>query len=214
MAMGIQPIVIQARDCDNKEVILNIDEQIIVRKISGILQFTADDNFKPSFDLLATLFDCNSVDCLIENVEKEYRDDVAKWIINRLLLLKKIFIKDGKIVVPTCLKYYDEGIKRLAVGVLYVIRNWLPNVIILDDMMSFVINRKYYEAFNAMMRPSITANNRFPMTEEILLHNLNVLTPDGSGGVHRLTRPDRYVVLFDHSRWEIPRREIERLANS
>jgi hypothetical protein len=211
--MGIRPIVVQARDCSNKEVILNnIDEQMIVRRISGILQFTAEDDFKPSFDLLATI-DCNSIDCLIDNVKREFRDDVAKWIVSRLKLLKTL-IRDNKIVIPLCLKNYDEGIRRMAIGILYVARQELPSMIILDDSMSFVVNRKYYEAFLATTRPAIVSNNRFPTTEEMLLHNLNVLTPDGTGGVHRLTRPDKYVILFGHSRWEIPRREIERLANS
>jgi hypothetical protein len=192
---------------------LDVDESIIVKKISGILQFTTDDDFKPSFDLLTT-FDCDNINCLIENVEKEFKVDVAKWITSRLKLLLKIFIKDGKIVIPLCLKKYDEGVKRLAIGVLYAMRHWIPHMIIIDDSMSFVVNRKYYEAFIAMTRPAIVSNNRLPTTEEILLHNLNILTPDGSGGVHRLTRPDKYVILFDHSRWEIPRREIERIANS
>jgi hypothetical protein len=196
---------------------LDIDESIIVKKISGVLQFTTDDDFKPSFDLLTT-FDCDgnaaTINCLIENVEKEFRNDIARWITGRLKLLLKIFIKDGKTVIPLCLKKYDEGVKRLAIGILYVARYWIPHMIIIDDSMSFVVNRKYYEAFVAMTRPSIISNNRFPTTEELLMHNLNVLTPDGSGGVHRLTRPDKYVILFDHYRWEIPRREIERLANS
>jgi hypothetical protein len=210
--MGNVPIVIRAKDCDDEEIVLNnVDETMIVKKISTILQFTANDTFKPSFDVLM-LFDCSDINCLMENAEKELRSDIAKWIITRLKMIKKLI--DDKVTVPLCLQNFDEGVKRVVVGVIYAMRHKIPRLIIIDDSMAFIVNRQYYEAFLAMMRPAIISNNRLPVTEEMLMHNLNVLTPDGSGGVHRLTRPDKYVVLFGHSRWEIPRREIERLANS
>ncbi len=87
-------------------------------------------------------------------------------------------------------------------------------MIIIDDMISFILNERYSDAFIAMMRPAILTINRYLDNKEILMFNPVIIAPGGHGGFYRLARPDKYVILFDGSRWEVPRREIERLANS
>jgi hypothetical protein len=86
--------------------------------------------------------------------------------------------------------------------------------IILDDLLSFVINELYSEAFGAMMRPYIFTANRNLASQELLMYNPIIITPGGQGGHYRLADPHRYVILFDEKRWSIPRKDIEKIAHS
>jgi hypothetical protein len=204
-------LVIRAKDCRHEVIKFQIPEQEIVKRISSILQFTTYDGFRPAFDILST-FNCDNLTCLIETAEKLFKNDIAMWITARIKLLSK-FIDGNNVVIPICLND-DELIKRLVVGILYAIRRFISMPIAVDDMLGFVINESYRESFVAMMRPFIVSINRYLDTRDLLQFNPIIITPGGHGGFYRLARPDRYIVLFDHSRWEVPRREIERLANS
>ena len=203
-------LIFKSKDCeDEKDKYVKVDApEYVVKRISSVLHFTAEDNLKPSFDVLAAS-KCESIDCLVEYAEKKFRDDIGMWITARLEILKQFL--NG---VPMCLQDYDEIIKRMVVGLLYAIRPKIPLPIIIDDSLSFIVNKRYENAFIAMMRPYIISINEFLETREMLRYNPVIIAPGGHGGFYRLARPDRYIVLFDHSRWEIPRREIERLANS
>jgi hypothetical protein len=213
---GKTALIIRAKDCSEDYVVIPLSEQVVLKHISGILQFTASDGFKASFDRLRFV-ECNNfnVDCLIEYVEKRYREDVTEWILPRLLALKQfIHISEGKIRIPTCLKDEDELIRRLVVGILYAVRPYFALPIVLDDMLSFVVNEAYRDSFLAMARPFMVSLNKYLESRDILNFNPTVITPGGAGGIYRLARPDKYVVIFDHMRWELPRKDIEKIAYS
>jgi len=209
--MNIDLVIIKTKDCNEKKITLNIDESRIVRRISGVLQFTSSESFKPSFDMLS-VYGCANIDCLIETVEKKMRPDVAEWVKVRLLILRT-FVNDH-VQIPICLNDYDEGVRRIVVGLLYILRDVITQPIIIDDTLSFILNESYREAFLAMMRPDMFTVNKSLLSNELLYFNPVIIAPGGHGGLYRLARPDKYVVLFDHSRWEIPRREVEQIANS
>jgi hypothetical protein len=205
-------ILISTKDCQKNTIRLNIPQSLVAKKISSILHFTAEESLKPSFDILA-LSRCENLKCIIDYAEKKFRDDVAMWVTTRIEMLGW-FVHDDTIEIPLCLEEFDEISRRLIIGLLYAIRSKINAVIILDDALSFVVNEKYADAFVAMMRPYMFSINKFLETKELLAYNPIVVAPGGSGGLYRLARPDKYVILFDHSRWEIPRREIERIAYS
>ena len=206
-------LIFKSKDCENeKNKRIDIPESYVVKRISSVLHFTAENDLKPSFDVLIASR-CESISCLVEYAEKKFRDDIAMWITARLEILRQNFL-NGTVMIPTCLQDYDEIMKRMILGLLYVVRPKIPLPIIIDDTLSFVVNRRYADAFIAMMRPFKASINEYLETREVLRYNPVIIAPGGHGGFYRLARPDRYVVLFDGSRWEIPRREIERLANS
>jgi len=199
-------LVIQAK-CNAADgadiVVIDMKESDVIKNISSILQFTANE-FKPAFDALSVICGSNcTIDNLIKETEKMFRDDIAIWIRARLLQLKQFVLPD-KIVLPRCLANYDELAKRLVIGLLYAIRRHLAMPLIVDDMLAFVTNQQYSEAFWAMMRPYIFALNRYLDTREILQFNPVVIAPGGAGGLYRLARPNEYVVLFDGRRYTIP----------
>ena len=210
--VGRKALFIQVKDCDEAYVEITLPEQEVLNHISGILQFTASDGFRPSFDRLA-FTQCNNIECLIDYVEKRYRQDVADWIVPRLLALKR-FVDAEKIKIPLCLIHQDELIRRITVGVLYAIRPYVTFPVILDDAFSFVINEAYKESFIAMMRPYMISLNRYLMIEDLLRFNPVIITPGGASGLYRIAKPDKYVIIFDHNRWEIPRKDIEKIVYS
>jgi energy-coupling factor transporter ATP-binding protein EcfA2 len=215
-ARGKGALFIRAKDCSEGYAEIVVPQRTVLQHISGILQFTASDGFKASFDRLRFV-ECNNgnfnVDCLIEYVGKKYREDIADWVLPRLLALKQ-YVFEEKVRIPTCLKDEDELVRRLVVGILYAIRPYFALPIILDDMLSFVVNETYRESFIAMGRPFKVSVNRYLESRDILNFNPTVITPGGAGGIYRFARPDKYVVIFDDKKWELPRREIEKIAYS
>jgi hypothetical protein len=209
--MNIPVIYIQAKDCTEKVIELP-GADVIIKKISSLLQFTASDGFKPSFDALSTA-ECNDLQCLFDIIDKWYKIEVGLWVKARLKMLMR-FISNNKVIIPTCLAQYDELAKRLVIGLLYVLRDKIYAPIMIDDMMSFVTNMMYSDAFSAVMRPYWYTKNRNLTSEEILAHNPIVITPGGQGKIYRIADPYKYVVLFDHYRWKLPRKDIEQIANS
>jgi len=210
--MGRKALFIRVKDCNETYMEIMLSEQEILKHISGILQFTASDGFKPAFDRLA-FTQCSNVDCLISYVERRYREDIADWIVPRLLALKQ-FIIGERIRIPLCLTRHDELIRRITVGILYAIRPYVTFPVILDDAFSFVINEAYKESFIAMMRPYMISLNRYLMIEDLLRFNPVIITPGGASGLYRIAKPDKYVIIFDHNRWEIPRKDIEKIVYS
>ncbi|MFP3200194.1 MAG: hypothetical protein RXR06_10025 [Thermoproteus sp.] len=210
--MGIEIVFISTKDCQNATITLSVTESLVAKKISSILHFTAQESLKPSFDILVSS-NCKDLKCLVDYAEKKFRDDVAMWIVARIEILQQ-FVHDGTIEIPLCLEEFDEIVRRLIVGLLYAIRSKINVVIILDDALAFVVNESYRDAFVAMMRPYIISVNRYLDTRDFLSFNPVIIAPGGHGGEYRLAHPDRYVIIFDGSRWEVPRREVEELANS
>jgi len=147
----------------------------------------------------------------LEHVEKEMRQDIAMWIRARLKLLSSFI--NSKVKVPTCLSNFDEPIKRIAAGLLYALREKITTPVILDDTLSFVLNDAYRQAFVAMMRPFKASINERLDTHRLLSFNPIIITPGGNE-IYRLSRPGRYIVLFDHFRWELSRKDIEKIAYS
>jgi hypothetical protein len=210
----IKTIAIGVKDCFDKGYTeFKIPEIKIVRRISSIMQFTAYDGFRVSFDLLA-LAPCETIDCLIAYAEKEYREEIAKWVSSRLRLLKR-FASNDIVRIPLCLGEDDEGIRRLIVGILYVIRSYVSHLYILDDALSYIINMAYLSAWIADSRPFLVSLNYYAVDpKEILRFNPVIISPGGHAGYFRLAHPDKYVVIFDDKRWEIDKKEIEKLAYS
>jgi hypothetical protein len=211
--MGVKTIFIQAKDCTEGKVEIRNVSHLIVRRISSVLQFTATDGFKPSFDALSTS-GCDTIACLFEFIEKKFKPDVAVWIESRLKMLTQ-FVFDDTVTIPTCLtEDYDELARRLVIGLLYVLRSRIAVPIIVDDMLSFVVNELYGDAFLATMRPYKFTLNRDLEGNEILKFNPVIIAPGGHGGYYRLAHPYKYVILFDGNRWEIPKKDIEKIAYS
>jgi hypothetical protein len=62
---------------------------IIIKRISSLLQFTAADGFKTSFDVLSTA-ECDTLQCLFDFVSKKFKPDIGMWIEARLKMLGTI----------------------------------------------------------------------------------------------------------------------------
>ncbi len=171
------------------------------------------EGFKPSFDALSTS-GCDNLECLFTFVEKKFKTEVATWIEPRLKMLKQFIVGDA-VVIPTCItEEFDELARRLIVGILYVLRSKIAIPIVMDDMLSFIVNELYGDAFAAMMRPYKFTLNRDLESSEILKFNPVIIAPGGHGGFYRIADPYRYVILFDGERWTLPRREVEKIAYS
>jgi hypothetical protein len=213
---GVRILYIQSKDCKENRIELDALQDVI-KRISSVLQFTAMDGFRISFDIL-TDSNCDTaqdpVQCLIDYANKKFKQEIAMWVESRLRLLQRLFIVDNKITIPLCLSDCDEIAKRLLLGILYVVRSKITAPIVIDDTLSYVANESYLRAFIAMMRPYIRMLNRYPKTEEILEHNPVILTPGGHAGFFRLAHPSKYIIIFDNNRWEIDRRAIEKIAYS
>ncbi len=207
---GIKLLVIRTKECAEEFFDVRVSEEFIVRKISAVLQFTSSGDFRPAFDVLTT-YSCDSISCLLERVEKEMRQDIAVWVKARLKLLSSFI--NGGLRIPTCLANYDEPIRRIAAGLLYAVREKITMPIILDDMLAFVLNEAYREAFVAMARPFKVSINERLDTHRLLSFNPIIITPGGNE-IYRFARPNRYVILFDHFRWELDRKAVEKIAYS
>jgi hypothetical protein len=120
---------------------------------------------------------------------------------------------NAKVEIPTCLKDEDELTRRIVIGILYAIRPYIALPVILDDLLSFVVNETYRESFIAMMRPFVVSVNRYLDSRDLLQYNPIVITPGGAAGFYRLSSPQDYVIIFDDKKWKIPRREIEKLLS-
>jgi hypothetical protein len=157
--------------------------------------------------------ECGTLQCLFDFVNKRFKPDIGMWLEARLKILAR-FINGDKIVVPLCLADEDEIIKRFLIGILYVLRSRIEAPVVLDDLLSFVVNDVYFEAFGAMMRPYIFTANRNLDSREMLSYNPIIITPGGQGGHYRLADPHKYVILFDAYRWAVARKDIEKIARS
>jgi hypothetical protein len=211
--LGIKIIFVQSKDCVENRLEIRGATDVIIRRISSVLHFTVSDGFRPSFDALRRA-SCTDLQCLIEFARRKYKPDISEWIETRLVLLSQIFIKGDAVIIPTCLADEDELVKRLLMGILYVLRSRIATPIILDDMLSFVTNEQYLKAFLAMMRPAIFSENSYINNQELLIFNPIVITPGGQGGRYRFAMPHKYVIMFDHHEWTIPRKDIEKIAYS
>jgi len=149
---------IRSKDCNDDET-FEIPAKIVIKKISGVLHFTANEALKPSFDVLASI-SCEDMRCLIDNVEKRFKPDIAIWIVSRLTILNQ-FISGDNIRIPLCLKNYDEIVKRLVLGVTYVARPHISVPYLIDDTAALIVNLLYEEAYVGMMRPYWIVRNKY-----------------------------------------------------
>jgi hypothetical protein len=211
----IKVLFLRMKECDNEEAEIQINdlEVKISTKISSILHFTAPNTLRPSFDLLITS-DCYDIDCLISFAEKKFKQDISMWITSRLLILKKFFIRNNKLIIPLCLKKYDELIKRLGIGIIYTLREEIPYYLVLDDALSLILNTMYGDVWMVMTRPYMASFNYFPEVKDLLRFDPIIIAPGSDyGGLYRLTS-DKYVVMYNRQRWELRPEEVYALANS
>ena len=198
-----------------------IPEEVVVKKISAVLHFTATD-IRPAFDAISSAGYSNLEE--IENVLGRFRSDVVEWIQVRLKVLKRFLTeREGRryFEIPLYLNDSDELERRLVIGMLYVARSLVPRPLLMDDVLAFIVNERYFEAFSAMMRPYLMSINRYLDARDILRFNPVIITPGGAGvsvaprhGPHRLARRDKYVILFDGHRFEVPLQEVRKLVQS
>ncbi len=211
----IKVLFLRMKECSDEEAEIQINdlEAKISMKISSILHFTAANTLRPSFDLLITS-ECTDLDCLISFAEKKFKQDISMWIVSRLIILKKFFIRDNKLVIPLCLKKYDELIKRLGIGIIYTLREEIPYYLVFDDALSLILNTMYGDVWMVMSRPYMASFNYFPEVKDLLRFDPVVISPGSDyGGLYRLTS-DKYVVMYNRSRWELRPEEIYAMANS
>ncbi len=95
-----------------------------------------------------------------------------------------------------------------------MLRSRIKAPVVVDDLLSFITNELYSEAFVAMMRPYLFSINRNLNNHEMLMYNPIIIAPGGQGGYYRLAEPHKYVILFDSNKWSIPRKDIEKIARS
>ena len=210
---GVTPLWMREKECDDSNRIAISGAAEVRRRISAVLQFTATNGFRPAFDALAAAPPevRSDLAALREWAERRMKPDVAQWVTMRLDVLAQ-FIREEDVVLPLCLAEEDELIRRIVIGLLYVLRGRIAVPVMLDDALAFVMNDEYAEAFGAMMRPYIISINRYLDTRDLLSFSPVVIAPDRAGGLYRLARPDKYVVYCDQGRFEIPLREVQRLA--
>jgi len=212
-ARGVTPLWVRAKECNGEHIAISGAAADLRRRISAVLQFTATNGFRPAFDALAAAPPevRSDLAALREWAERRFKPDVAQWVSLRLEALAQ-FIQGEDVVLPLCLTEEDELIRRLVVGLLYVLRGRIAAPVLMDDALAFVLNEEYSEAFGAMMRPYVISVNRYLDTRELLRFSPIVITPDRVGGLYRLARSDKYVVFHDAGRIELPLREVQRLA--
>jgi hypothetical protein len=211
----IKVLFLRMKECVDEVVEIQINdlEAKISTKISSILHFTAPNTLRPSFDLLI-VSDCYDIDCLIAFAEKKFRQEISMWITSRLVILKKFFIRGDKLIIPLCLKKYDELVKRLGIGIIYTLREEIPYYLLLDDTLSLILNTMYGDTWMIMSRPYMASFNYFPDVKDVLRFDPVVITPGSDyGGLYRLTS-DKYVVMYNRQRWELRPEEVYALANS
>ena len=213
---GLKILFLKMKECDDEEkaeIEIRDLEAKISTKISSILHFTAPNTLRPSFDLLITS-DCDRIDCLIEFAEKTFRSDVAMWIKPRLIILKKYFIRGDKLIIPLCLKKYDELIRRLEIGIIHTLREEIPLYLILDDALSLILNTMYGDVWLVTSRPYMASFNYFPDVRDMLRFDPVVIAPGSDyGGLYKLTS-DKYIVMYNRQRWELRPDEVYALAKS
>ena len=212
-ARGVSPLWVRAKECKDETVTIRGAAPEVRRRVSAVLQFTATNGFRPAFDALAAAPPEARSDlaALREWAERRFKPDVAQWVSLRLEALAQ-FIREEDVLLPLCMAEEDELIRRIVIGLLYVLRGRIAAPVLLDDALAFVLNEEYSEAFAAMMRPFISSINRYLDTKELLHFSPIVITPDRVGGIYRLARSDKYVVFHDAGRIELPLREVQRLA--
>ncbi|MCC6020827.1 MAG: hypothetical protein LM577_05615 [Thermoproteaceae archaeon] len=210
---GLNTLFVRVKDCEEGEVLeVGVPEgaeRYLVSHISSVLHFTVERGFRVSLDLLQEA-SANTLSDLIEWSERNYPPDVSRWAKLRLRMLQR-FVDGSKIGIPLCLKRYDEGIRRLVVGLLYVLRPYIISPIMLDDALAFVLNERYGEAWSAMMRPYIISVNRYLETRELLAFEPIVVSPCETP-LYRFCSRNRYVVIWSRKLNEVPFEEIQRLA--
>lgn len=212
---GLKILFLRMKECVDEEAEIEIRdlEAKISTKISSILHFTAPNTLRPSFDLLITS-DCDRIDCLIEFAEKTFRSDVTTWIKPRLIILKKYFIRGDKLIIPLCLKKYDELIKRLGIGIIHTLREEIPQYLMLDDALSLILNTMYGDVWLVTSRPYMASFNYFPDVRDMLRFDPVVIAPGSDyGGLYKLTS-DKYIVMYNRQRWELRPDEVYALAKS
>ena len=201
----------RVKDCEEEsyEVGVPEGERYLVSRVSSILHFTVERGFRVSLDLLqeASAFTLGD---LVEWTERNYPSEVSRWVKLRLRMLQR-FLDNGRVVLPLCLKRYDEGARRLVVGLLYALRPYIISPIMLDDALAFVLNERYGEAWSAMMRPYIISVNRYLETRELLAFEPVVIAPCETP-LYRFCSKDKYVVIWGRKLNEIPFEEVRALA--
>jgi energy-coupling factor transporter ATP-binding protein EcfA2 len=210
-AEGLRTLFVRVKDCDEEsyEVEVPEGERYLASRVSSALHFTVERGFRVSLDLLQEA-GVSTLGDLIEWVERNYPVDVGRWIKLRIKMLQR-FVDGSKIGIPLCLKRYDEGARRLVIGLLYVLRPLIVHPILLDDALSFILNEKYAEAWTAMMRPFVVSVNRYLETREMLAFEPVVISPCETP-LYRFCDRRKYIIVWGRKLNEVPFEEVSRLA--
>jgi hypothetical protein len=211
----IKVLFLRMKECVDEEVEIEIQDlqAKISTKISSILHFTAPNTLRPSFDLLI-ISDCHNLDCLIEFAEKKFKSDVGTWVVSRLMILKKFFIRGDKLVIPLCLKRYDELIRRLGIGIIHTLREEIPHYLVIDDALSLVLNTMYGDVWMVTTRPYMASFNYFPDVRDMLKFDPVIIVPGSDyGGLYKLTS-DKYIVMYNRQKWELRPEDVHALSMS
>jgi nucleoside-triphosphatase THEP1 len=228
LTMGLQVIYV-AKDYNCNKEPYEVDDvaQKVIQKLGTVLHYVVDryyiadssDDTKISIDSLkyfvadtAERIGTLDIDTITKRVEEKLGQDLS--LLARVWLENiQMFIKGNSVLIPRCVRDFNEIALRLIPGIIVAIRGHIKTPVVLDNIFGFIFDDKRSQQwFAAYARPFIISINRYLDTEELLRYNLVVITPGGQVGVYRISSPNKYLVLFDSHRFEIDAKEIEKLA--
>jgi nucleoside-triphosphatase THEP1 len=227
LTMGLQVIYV-AKDYNCNKGPYEVDAaQKVISKLGTVLHYVVDryyiadssddtkiriDNLMNNVTETAREIGTLDIDTITKRVEEKLGHDLS--LLARVWLENiQMFIKGNSVLIPRCVRDFNEIALRLIPGIIVAIRGHIKPPVVLDDIFGFISDDKRSQQwFAAYARPFIISINRYLDTEELLRYNPVVITPGGQGGVYRISSPNKYLVLFDSYRFEIDAKEIKKLA--
>jgi Cdc6-like AAA superfamily ATPase len=228
LTMGLQVIYV-AEDYNCNKGPYEVDAaQEVIQKLGTVLHYVVDryyvadcsdnteiiriDNLMNIVAETAREIGTLDIDTITKRVEEKLGHDLSPlarvWLENI-----QMFIKGNSVLIPRCVRHFDEIALHLIPGIIVAIWDRTKPPVVLDDIFGFIFgNERNQQWFAAQTRPFIIGINRYLNTEELLRYNPVVITPGGLGGIYRIASPKRYVVFFDGRRFEIDAKEIKKLA--
>jgi nucleoside-triphosphatase THEP1 len=226
--MGLQVIyVAEDYNCNKgpyevdvaQEVIQHLDtvlhyvvDRYYVADSSDITEIIRIDNLMNTVIKTAREIGTLDIDTITKRVEEKLGQDLS--LLARVWLKNiQMFIKGNSVLIPRCVRDFNEIALRLIPGIIVAIRGHIKTPVVLDDIFGFIFgDERNRQWFAAQATPFIIGINRYLNTEELLRYNPVVITPGGLGGIYRIASPKKYVVFFDSRRFKIDAKEIKKLA--
>ena len=228
LTMGLQVIyVAEDYNCNKEPYEVDVAQEVI-QKLGTVLHYVVDRYYvADSSDnteiirinnlmniVIKTASEIGSLDIgtITKRVEEKLGNDLS--LLARVWLENiQMFIKGNSVIIPRCVRDFNEIALHLIPGIIVAIRDRIEPLVVLDDIFGFIFgNERNRQWFAAQATPFIIGINRYLDTEELLKYNPVVITPGGLGGIYRIASPKKYVVLFDSRRIEIDAKEIKKLA--